>query len=102
VDGQRINSPSNDYTYLTVIPMRAVERIEVICRPFSALYGSSACGGIVNIITRDGENRAHVEPWGRAGDFGRYDYGLDTGTVWGDFSLGLSVDHKNKERKKQC
>jgi outer membrane receptor for ferrienterochelin and colicin len=95
VDGQRINSPSNDYTYLTAIPVRAVERIEVIRGPFSALYGSSASGGIINIITKDGGNRTHVEPWGRTGDFGRHDYGLDTGAVWGDFSLGLFVDHKN-------
>jgi outer membrane receptor for ferrienterochelin and colicin len=95
LDGQRINNPSTDYTYVTAIPVRAVERIEVIRGPFSALYGSSASGGIVNIITKDGGNRTHVEPWGRTGDFGRHDYGLDIGTVWGDFSLGLSVDHKN-------
>jgi outer membrane receptor for ferrienterochelin and colicin len=97
LDGQRINNPSTDYTYLTTIPVRAVERIEVIRGPFSALYGSSASGGIINIITKDGGNRNHVEPWGQTGNFGRHDYGLDTGIVWGDFSLGLFVDHKNVE-----
>jgi outer membrane receptor for ferrienterochelin and colicin len=95
LDGQRINNPSTDYTYLTTLPVRAVERIEVIRGPFSALYGSSASGGIVNIITKDGGNRTYVEPWGQAGDFGRQAYGLDAGAVWGDFSLGLFADHKN-------
>ncbi|MGD9367461.1 MAG: TonB-dependent receptor [Desulfobacteraceae bacterium] len=94
LDGQRINNPSTDYTYLTTMPVRAVERIEVIRGPFSALYGSSASGGIVNIITKDGGNRTHVEPWARAGDFGRHDYGLDAGAVSGDFSIGLFIDHK--------
>ena len=69
------------------MPVRAVKRIEVIRGPFSALYGSSVSGGIVKIITRDGGNRAHAEPWTRAGDFGRSEYGLDAGAVLGDFSI---------------
>jgi outer membrane receptor for ferrienterochelin and colicin len=97
LDGQRINNPSTDYTYLTTMPVRAIERIEVIRGPFSALYGSSASGGIVNIITKDGGSRTHMEPWTRAGDFGRHDYGLDAGAVLGDFSIGLFVDHKNAD-----
>ncbi|RMX00965.1 TonB-dependent receptor [Allofranklinella schreckenbergeri] len=33
-------------------PMSAIERIEVIRGPMSSLYGSSALGGVVNIITK--------------------------------------------------
>lgn len=33
-------------------PMSAIERIEVIRGPMSSLYGSSALGGLINIITR--------------------------------------------------
>ncbi len=34
------------------IPIENIERIEIIRGPFSALYGSSAMGGVVNIITK--------------------------------------------------
>jgi len=94
LDGQKINTPFTDYAYLTTIPPRAVERIEVIRGNFSALYGSSAGGGIINIITKDGGDRSHVAAWGQIGDFGRSDVGVDGGAVWGDVSLGLFYDHK--------
>lgn len=94
LDGQKINTPFTDYAYLTTIPVRAVDRIEVIRGPFSALYGSSAGGGIINIITKDGGSRSYAAPWGQAGNFDRRDYGLDAGIVWRDFSLGLFYDHK--------
>lgn len=95
LDGQRMNSPSTDYAYLTTIPVRAVERIEVIRGSFSALYGSSGGGGIINIITKDGGNSSYVQPFGRVGDFGRNDYGLDAGIVWDNLSLGVFYDRKN-------
>ncbi|MCZ6500033.1 MAG: TonB-dependent receptor plug domain-containing protein, partial [Gammaproteobacteria bacterium] len=38
---------------LNIIPMEAVERIEVLRDGASALYGSDAVGGVVNIILRD-------------------------------------------------
>jgi outer membrane receptor protein involved in Fe transport len=37
---------------LATLEMAAVERIEVLRGPASALYGSSAMGGVVNVITR--------------------------------------------------
>ncbi|MCI5118943.1 MAG: acetate--CoA ligase, partial [Candidatus Electrothrix sp. LOE1_4_5] len=95
LDGQKINTPMTDYAYLTTVPIHAVERIEVIRGPFSSLYGSSAGGGIINVITKDGGGKKnYVTPWGQAGSFGRSDYGLDMGLNWERFSLGLFIDHK--------
>lgn len=95
LDGQRMNSPSNDYAYLTMLPIRAVEKIEVIRGPFSALYGSSGGGGVINIITKDGGDGSYVQPFGQIGDFGRNDYGVDAGIVRGNLSIGLFYDSKN-------
>lgn len=47
VDGR----PAGAYN-LSLIDMSSVERIEVLRGPASALYGSSAQGGVVNFITR--------------------------------------------------
>jgi len=95
LDGQRINTPFTDYAYLTTIPVRAIQRVEVVRGPFSSLYGSSAGGGVINFITKDGGGETSIEPWGQAGNFGRTDYGADLGISWKNFSLGLFYDHKN-------
>ena len=52
VDGVRMNSPyfpGYDFSALTT---ENVERIEIVRGPFSALYGSDAIGGVVQIFTR--------------------------------------------------
>ncbi len=56
IDGRRISATDDvighsDYQYGWV-PLAAVERVEVIRGPLSALYGSEALGGVVNVITR--------------------------------------------------
>ncbi len=54
VDGRRLpKSPSTGSNQdLNTIPMGAIERIEVLSDGASAIYGSDAMGGVVNIITR--------------------------------------------------
>ena len=54
VDGRRLaRSPSTGATQdLNGIPAAAVERIEILTDGASAVYGSDAIGGVVNIITR--------------------------------------------------
>ncbi|MDM5180798.1 TonB-dependent receptor [Massilia sp. DJPM01] len=56
VDGKRVNSNNvsfrgNDFD-TGWVPVAEIERIEVVRGPMSALYGSDAIGGVVNIITR--------------------------------------------------
>ncbi len=52
IDGVVQNSNYNNQTELNAIDPSAIERIEVVRGP-SALYGSGATGGIINIITRE-------------------------------------------------
>ncbi|AOE49051.1 TonB-dependent receptor [Kangiella sediminilitoris] len=54
IDGRRLpKSGSTGSTQdLNTIPMAAIERIEVLTDGASAVYGSDAIGGVVNIITR--------------------------------------------------
>lgn len=52
VDGQRVTGRIRGSFDLSRIPVRNIERIEIIKGPGSALYGADAMGGVVNIITR--------------------------------------------------
>jgi vitamin B12 transporter len=52
VDGQRIASASAGGAPLELLSVEQIERIEVLRGPRSALYGSDALGGVVQIFTR--------------------------------------------------
>lgn len=62
IDGRRmaksgITGRSAD---LTQIPMGAIERIEVLSDGASAVYGSDAIGGVINVITRSDYEGAEI------------------------------------------
>ncbi|WP_417911721.1 TonB-dependent receptor [Candidatus Electronema sp. TJ] len=53
VDGVPRNTALDTVDW-SAIPMENVERVEIIKGPASALYGKSALGGVINIITKQG------------------------------------------------
>ncbi|MBW4507848.1 MAG: TonB-dependent receptor [Scytonematopsis contorta HA4267-MV1] len=57
INGRPINNDVNTYhggTDLNSIPVESIERVELYSGAASSLYGSSAFGGVVNIITKQG------------------------------------------------
>ncbi|MEN0062697.1 MAG: TonB-dependent receptor [Myxococcota bacterium] len=52
VDGQRVVGRKDGTFDLSRISIDAIERIEIVKGASSALYGSEALGGVINIITR--------------------------------------------------
>lgn len=58
IDGRRLpKSPSTGSNQdLSMIPMGAIERIEILSDGASAVYGSDAIGGVINVITRQDFN----------------------------------------------
>lgn len=56
INGIPVNDVSyNDYKFdLNFIPVSSIERIEIMRGGYSALYGSGAAAGVINIITKQG------------------------------------------------
>jgi len=68
IDGRRMpKAPQSEFGYqnLNTIPMGSVERIEILSDGASAIYGSDAIGGVINVITRD-DYRGWELMYGRA------------------------------------
>lgn len=57
VDGIPVNDGVTGAVNWSLIPPEAVDRIEVVRGPMSALYGSGAMGGVIHIITRTPERQ---------------------------------------------
>jgi vitamin B12 transporter len=70
VDGVRVSDPQTGHFHLNLaVPLAQVERIEVLRGVASALYGSDAMGGVINVVTRRGRGsdaavRAEVGSFG--------------------------------------
>ena len=71
VNGVRMSDPQTGHFDLDLaVPLDLIERVEVLRGPSSAVYGSDAVGGVVNIVTKgDGEGwngRVEGGSWGTA------------------------------------
>lgn len=70
IDGMRIGSATTGTPTLETIPLALVDHIEILRGPASALYGSEAIGGVVQIFTRQGEPGLHPELYAAVGNRG--------------------------------
>ena len=70
MDGLPVMTAGNNIFNWDTISLDTVERIEVVRGPASALYGSSAMGGVINIITRKPTEEGFKTTVGTK--FGRY------------------------------
>jgi vitamin B12 transporter len=52
VDGVRVGSATVGSPSLDNLPLEAVDRIEIVRGPMSALYGNGAMGGVIQVFTR--------------------------------------------------
>ncbi|MEO7043643.1 MAG: TonB-dependent receptor [Gemmatimonadaceae bacterium] len=78
VDGVRMGDAQSAHYALDLgIPLSAIERIEILRGPGSALYGPNAIGGVINIVTRGGSGSGDSVPAGETASL----YGGTFGTV---------------------
>src|SRR5690348_16090558 len=86
LNGRRMSYGGNDQSVdISAIPVEAVDRIEMVTDGASAIYGSDAVGGVVNVmLKRDFDGVAVGTRYGTATEGGltTHEYHATAGTTW--------------------
>ena len=95
VDGRVLSDPRSGGADSAIVlyPLANIERLEIIRGPASAIYGSGAFTGVINIVSRRAQNR--VKLGAGENERGRADINLAQGA--GDWSHNLYL-HLAKDR----
>jgi iron complex outermembrane receptor protein len=99
VDGVRVSDiQSGHYALDLAVPMAMIERVEILRGTGSAMYGSDAIGGVVNIVTRSDSSFGELAL--RAGSFGGVlGQGAAAGAVSGTvLRVGADADRSSGHR----
>ncbi len=98
LNGRRLAPGGSEgaFTDISNIPLTAIERIDVLPDGASALYGSDAVGGVVNLVLRNDYDSAETE--GRAGAvtagaLDEYQFAQTFGAQWSDGSGLLALEY---------
>lgn len=91
VDGVPITEPDGQ-TRLDLVELGAARQVEVVRGPASALYGGTASGGVVNVISRGPAESRGLTLRGTGGSFGfrKYDGAFGAATAEGRAGVYLS------------
>ena len=77
-----------------------IEKIEVLKGPASAMYGSNAIGGVINVITRSPEKKGG-KIWAEVGDYAQYRSGVYDRDFSDRFSYVVGADWVQAEGRRE-
>jgi len=99
VNGHRVASSGSGYfTDISTIPISAIDHIDVLTDGASAIYGSDAIAGVVNVVLRGDSQGLDVGArYGNADGFSSEGGTLQIGHRWGSGGATLDADfsHQN-------
>jgi len=92
LDGERLNpGDTKENIDLSRINTESIERIEIVRGASSALYGSDAIGGVINIITKKSNKTCEGSLGSRFSDYGEQRHFLDLGLKNGGLTSRTSL-----------
>jgi iron complex outermembrane receptor protein len=97
VDGVKLNAPDLSGPDLSAIPLKEIERIEIMRGAGSVLYGDGAVGGVINIITKRGKGKPVTELSTSYGSYNTLDMGASFRKTEEKTGFGLLADYHNSE-----
>lgn len=98
IDGMRTGSATLGEPTPQNIPLSQIERIEILRGPASALYGSDAVGGVIQVFTRRGETGGpRVDAFAGAGSYGRREANVGVSGADQRWSYSLSGGYAESE-----
>lgn len=96
IDGVRINPGTIGGAAIQHISPEVIERIEIVKGARSALFGTDAIGGVINIITRRATD-AHFESGVGVGSFHSQSAYVSAGNRGDDSEFGITVDWQSTD-----
>ena len=94
IDGVEANDASQgDEFNWAHLPVTSIERIEVVRGPQSALWGSDAVAGVINIMTRKANKPLQGGAYSEVGSHGTKHSGFDLGARGDAYHINLSGSH---------
>ena len=102
IDGERVAGETMENIDFERITMGNVERIEIIKGASSALYGSNAVGGVINIITGKAKKPFSLSLEARAADHNDRRYRATLGLKGGKAGNVLEVSHTSSDTYTVC
>jgi len=91
IDGVRMNPGTLGGAAIQHISPEVIERVEIVKGARSALFGTDAIGGVINVITRRAEE-TNVEAGAGAGSFDSRSAFVSAGTRGSKNQVGITVD----------
>ena len=74
------------------LPTNMIDRVEIIRGPGSALFGSDASAGVINVITKTAGRIEQSEAGIRAGSFDTRTGWVQHGGTWNGFNIGFTAE----------
>ncbi|MBR8709584.1 TonB-dependent receptor [Bacteroides pyogenes] len=97
VDGERLAGESMNNVDYNRLNLDNVERVEIVKGAASTLYGSSAIGGVINLITREPEDGWNLNLNTRFAEHNSRRYGGTFNLKRGKWSSQTNVQHTNSD-----
>jgi vitamin B12 transporter len=96
VDGVRINPGTLGGAAIQNIAPELIERVEIVKGARSALYGTDAIGGVINIITRKSDGD-YLDAGVEAGSFGTQAGHISGGARAGAAEFGATINYQETD-----
>lgn len=94
INGRRVIGKNEEATSINRLNLNDVDRIEIVKGAGSAIYGSEAVGGIINIITRSVNAPVEYKVLAGGGELGKFNLDATLGTKQGLFSNKTDVSFR--------